>query len=153
MTTLHFDTLYYDHVEGEIADPIVKDQDNTENYVLELDRDWKVEVNWKLTSDSPASHPVDLIDGTWEVKVGVESLGPGDEKYFPGANVDLGAFDTSSAAKRTWKKEFNISAGEITTEGVYQLVTLITYRDPAGARRAMAGFMEGPLISLYKDQP
>jgi len=151
MTTAHFDTLYYDHIQGVIADPVVMDPDGTPNSVLELDRNWKVEVNWKLTSNEPISHPVDLIDGTWEVRVSVESIGEGDEKEVANTNVATSAFDTSSAAERTWKYTFTIPVGKVTMEAVYHLVTLITYRDPAGHRRAMSGFSEGPLISLYRD--
>jgi len=151
MTTAHFDTLYFDHIQGEIADPVVMDPDGTPNSVLELDRNWQVEVNWKLTSNAPSSHPVDLIDGTWEVKVSVESIGAGDEKEIAMTNVPTSAFDTSSAAERTWKYTFPIAAGMVIKEAVYQLVTLITFRDSAGHRRAMSGFSEGPLISLYQD--
>jgi len=151
MTTARFDTLYFDHIQGEIADPVVKDLDGTPNFVLELDRPCQVELEWKLESNAPASHPVDLIDGTWEVKVSVESIGEGDEKSIASANVPLAAFASSSAALRTWQHTFNIPANTITKEAVYRMGTLITYRDPAGNRRAMAGFSEGPLVTFYKD--
>ena len=39
MTTAQFDTLYYDHIEGVIADPVVMVPDSTANRVLELDRE------------------------------------------------------------------------------------------------------------------
>jgi hypothetical protein len=151
MTTPYFDTLYYDHIEGTIEDPVVKDADNTPNRVLELDRDWQVEIKWSLKSDAPASHPVDLLDGTWVVKISVESIGPGNEKDVASVNLPFLGFDTSSAAQRTWKHNFMIPAGTITDEAVYQLVTLITYRDPDGNRRAMAGFTEGPMVTFYQD--
>lgn len=151
MTTAHFDTLYFDHIQGQIADPVVKDLDGTPNRVLELDKNWQAEISWQLESNAPGSHPVDLIDGKWEVKVSVESIGEGDEKQIAATDKPLAAFDTSSAALRTWKHTFNIPAGTIEKEAVYQMVTLITYRDPAGNRRAMAGFSEGPLVTFYKD--
>lgn len=151
MTTTNFDALYYDHIQGEIAEPIVKDFDGTPNRVLELDRVCQVEIEWKLESNAPMSHPVDLIDGTWEVKVSVESIGIGDEKEIASTNVPLSSFDTSSAALRTWKHTFTIPANKISQEAVYKLGTLITYRDPGGHRRAMAGFSEGPLLTFYQD--
>lgn len=150
MTTANFDTLYHDHIEGEINAPTVMDSDDTPNRVLELDREWKVEINWLLRSDLPDSHPVDLIDGTWNVKLGVESMGPGDEKNLAEKDVPLSDTEASSPAECIWKHTFTISAGEI-KEGVYQLVTLITYKDPAGGRRAMAGFAEGPMVTFYQD--
>jgi hypothetical protein len=152
MTTQNFDTLFYDHIEGEIEVPLVMDPDSTPNRVLELDRDWKVEIKWLLRSDLPDSHPVDLLDGTWNVKIAVESLGPGDEENVADKEIPLPSFDTSSSSERTWKHTFNINAGKISKEGVYQLVTLITYRDPAGGRRAMAGFAEGPMLTFYHDE-
>jgi hypothetical protein len=151
MATANFDALYYDHIEGEINVPLVMDPDDTPNRVLELDRDWQVEISWLLRSDLPDSHPVDLIDGTWNVKIGIESMGPGDEKNLDDKDIPLSTFVTSSPAERTWKHTFTISAGDITSEGVYQLVTLITYKDPAGGRRAMAGFAEGPMLTFYQD--
>jgi hypothetical protein len=151
MITENFDALYYDHIQGKIAEPVVKDLDGTPNHVLELDRNWQVEIEWQLSSDAPMSHPVDLIDGTWEVKVSVESIGVGDEKEVANTSVALAAFNTSNASLRTWKHTFNIPVGTITAEAVYKLGTLIAYRDPGGHRRAMAGFSEGPLITFYKD--
>lgn len=152
MTSQNFDTLFYDHIEGEIEVPLVMDPDNTPNRVLELDKDWQVEIKWLLRSDLPDSHPVDLLDGTWNVKIGVESLGPGNEKNVEDRDIPLSSFETSSASERTWKYTFNINSNEITEEGVYQLVTLITYRDPVGGRRAMAGFAEGPMLTFYQDE-
>jgi hypothetical protein len=151
MTTARFDTLYFDHIQGEIADPVVKDLDGTPNYVLELDRPCTVELEWQLESNAPGSHPVDLIDGTWEVKVSVESIGKGMEDEIANANVPLAAFTSSSPALRTWQHTFNIAANTIKDEAVYRIGTLITYRDPSGNRRAMAGFSEGPLVTFYKD--
>jgi hypothetical protein len=147
-----FDTLYYDHIQGELDVPIVRDLGSIPNRVLEMDRDCEVELNWRLQSDAPMSHPVDLIDGTWVVKVSAESIGPGPEINLASTNVPFSSAVTSDSDLRTWQHIFTVPANTITQEAVYKLVTLITYRDPHGHRRAMAGFSEGPIVTFYQDQ-
>lgn len=153
MTTLFFDTLYHSEIEGMIEDPVVTDQDNTPNHVLELDRDWNVAIKWQLTSGDPSTYPLDMIDGTWHIQLSVESLGPGFEGEVANVDVPVANFITDEADLREWSHEFNIPVGQIPDEAVYKLVTLITFRDTDGDRKAMAGFAEGPALTFYQDQP
>lgn len=153
MATEYFDTLYPSQIEGSIKEPLIKDPDGTPNRVLELDRPWRVEINWQLKSSNPATYPVDMIDGTWHVQVSVESLGIGFEGIVAEDDVLVSSFISGTTAQRDWKKEFTIPVGKVKDEAVYQLVTLITFKDTSGTRRAMAGFMEGPLITFYHDEP
>jgi hypothetical protein len=153
MTTDFFDTLYPSAIEGVIDDPVVTDQDDTPNHVLELDQDWKMAIKWQLTSSKPSSYPVDIIDGTWHIQLSVESLGKGLEDVVAKTDVPVSSFINNQPDLRDWSHEFNIAADKIQDEAVYKLATLITFTDNNGARRAMAGFVEGPVITFYQDQP
>ena len=152
MTTDFFDTLYPSAIEGVIDDPVVTDPDNTPNHVLELDQDWRVDIEWQLSSNN-TSYPVDMIDGTWHIQLSVESLGPGFEDDIADANVPTSTANPDSWDLRVWNHQFTIPAGAIPDEAVYKLATLITFVDDNNNRRAMAGFAEGPVLSFYRDQP
>lgn len=151
--TLQFDTLYPTHINGHIHTPVVKDQDLTPNRVLELDRDWTIELSWHLRSDDPDTDPVTGIGGNWLIRLGLESIGPGPEiDLLPTPTVKpISDYDSSNKASCTWKESFTIKAGKVTEEAVYQLVALIAYQFPDGSRGSMAGFVAGPLLTFYKD--
>jgi len=148
--TYYFDTLYPDHIQGIIDSPVVTDPDGTPNHVLELEKAWSVEIKWRLTSDSSTMYPVTAIDGTWHIQVSLESLGKGFEDTVAQADVPFYPPDFGSNAMCEWSHKFTIAAGIPPDEAVYKLVTLITFKDHAGNRKAMAGFMDHPLLTFYK---
>jgi hypothetical protein len=149
--TPRFDPLYPEHLTGHIHSIEVFDQDNTPNYILELDRPWKVTIRWGLTSNAPATDPVDVLAGTWNVNLIVESMGIGPERTISTEDVALGDAIFVSAARCEWEHTFELPVNTIRTEAVYKLITLITYRNASGHRRAMAGFQEGPLVNFFRD--
>lgn len=149
--TIHFDTLYPTHINGHIHYPVITDPDGTPNRVLELDRPWKVDLTWHLRSDQPDTDPVTGINGKWIIKLGIESVGPGPEEYLDKIEKDLSDYDTFSKDECTWKHVFDVPVGKVKEEGVYQLVTLITYKFSDGSRGSMAGFLAGPLITFFSD--
>lgn len=149
--TRRFDPLFPEHLTGHIGPIEVLDQDGTPNYVLELDRPWSLAVHWKIQSDDVSMHPVDVLGGTWNVKVIVESMGVGIERIIDADNVPYGPPPGAAAALCEWDHTFLFPVGRIPTEGVYKLIILITYRNGANRRRAMAGFQEGPLVTFYRD--
>lgn len=151
--TLQFDTLYPTHINGHIHKPVVKDPDGTPNHVLELDREWTIDLLWHLISDDPDTDPVTGIGGNWVIKLGLESIGPGPEFDLLDTPMikPLSEYNTSSKANCTWKETFTIPKGKVTTEAVYQLVVLIAYQFPDGSRGSMAGFISTPLITFFRD--
>lgn len=149
--TLRFDPLFPEHLTGRIGPIEVLDEDGTPNYVLELDRPWSMTIHWRMSSDAPAMHPADVLGGTWNVRQIVESMGVGPEQTIGSADVDFGPPPGATAALCEWNHTFDFPVGTINVEGVYKLITLITYRNAAGHRRAMAGFQEGPLVTFYRD--
>lgn len=150
MTTEFFDTLYPSEIEGEIEDVVVTDPDNTPNHVLQLGQPWDVEVTWKLTTNKPTTYPLSMIDGTWHLQLSVESIGPGMEAVIATATLPVNPPLTSTPAERTWEHKFALGAGVITEERIFELGTLITFKDTNGVPMAMAGFHKGPAISFYQ---
>lgn len=149
--TMRFDPLFPEHLTGNIGPIQVLDSDGTPNYVLELDRPWTLNVHWAIRSNDVSMHPADVLGGTWNVKVIVESMGPGIERIIDADDVPYGPPVGATAALCEWDHTFNFGVGKIPREGVYKLIILITYRNESGHRRAMAGFQEGPLVTFYHD--
>ncbi len=149
--TIRFDPLFADHLTGWIGPITVHDPDGTPNRVLELDRPWSMTIRWRIESNDPGMHPADVLGGTWYIDQKVESMGPELEANIGHGEVPYGPPAGANAGLCEWSYTFNFPVGTITEEGVFKLVTLITYRNGVGHRRAMAGFQEGPLVTFYHD--
>jgi hypothetical protein len=147
--TTQFDPLFPAELTGTITVEVL-DPDGTPNRVLEIDRNWRIVVDWHLVGPFACT-----LAGTWSARSMVESIGPGFEgQVGPTVNRDL---LTQSEADSTptdchYHAHIDVPAGTITDVGVYKLVSLITYRDAANNPRPMAGFAEYPLITFYRDQ-
>jgi len=155
MATLNFDTIFPAELRGEVRDIVVSDQDNTPNRALQKDMPWNVEVNWHVTgSGSPA------LGGTWRVQLKLESMGEGFEGSIAETIKNYTDVEVaqSTSIHRHWKHVFvNLDTKFLdpplnngVEEGIFRLILLITYKDPLGHPAAMAGSMEGPLLTFYK---
>jgi len=146
----NFDSIDPDtkHLNGEM-DVHVLDKDQNPNQVLETDIAWAVKVDWRIYGlDAPA------IGGNWNIKVFVESMGPGPEKQIGAANVPVS--DAAPSLDRHYTTTINMPAGTIATDGhedgVYKLVTVITHSNTGAGvtkRDKMAAFAEEPLLQFY----
>jgi hypothetical protein len=144
----NFDTLFPE-LSGtmEIS---VQDEDDNPNLVMELTKDFKVIVDWHLKGNNLGS-----IGGTWHVAASVESLGDMYEgPVGTPQDIALTAYDTATSSLKDhhFHAEISVTPAAIPTmtEGVYKVVTLITYKDLAGVPGPMAAFSENPIITLYQ---
>jgi hypothetical protein len=154
MVEKRFDTLNLD-MAGDIS-VVVKDTDDTPNEVLQLNKDWSVDVDWHLLG--PA---VTAIDGDWLLKVSMESLGEGYEGNIQGKDIldkDLPPIEIeleaqvvdSTLTDRHWKKTVKAGPSIPNVPGVYKVVALVSYQTEWDIPLPMAGFAEADLISFYK---
>lgn len=149
MATINFDTLFEAELDGEIRDLIVRDKDATPNRVIEKGAPWEVEVNWHVYGNAGAI----ALGGTWEVSLRLESMGKGYEGEITNQTKDYIDVEVgqSTPKHRHWMLKF-VNLGDplpADEEGVYRLICLITYNDPFGNPAAMAGAIEGPLLTFY----
>jgi len=149
MATMYFDTVFPLHLNGEIHEAIVKDKDATINHVLEKGIPWEVDVEWHVWGPGAKT-----LGGEWKVYLRLESMGDGFEgtiKEMTKAYTDVD-ITQSTPAHRHWKVQFLNLPDPLPQEeeGIYKLICLITYKDPFGVPAAMAGSLEGPLITFYK---
>jgi hypothetical protein len=137
---------------GAITSIVTIDQDLQPNRMLDIDRDWTVNAEWYIDGSF-----LSAINGTWEVKFFVESVGTKNIGGYEGevASCSLNFLTdkqaSSTSTRYIWKTQaLRIDRGKINQEGVYMLTTLITFRDVAGHPMPMAGFTDYPLITFYK---
>lgn len=125
------------------------------NTVLEIDREWFVNVQWYV--DGAAAS---FLGGQWQVSVIVESMGIGDEKTL--VSESYLTTDTSDIPGEMHSLEYNKEIRippraevpldpirAIQAEGVYKLIVLVTYLTPFNQHGRIAGFAEGPVLQFY----
>ena len=156
MATLNFDTVFPAELIGEVRDIVVTDKDNTPNRALQKGMPWNVEVNWHVMGNG-----ANTLGGQWHVQLNLESMGEGFEGKIAEKIKDYTAVEpppASTPTHRHWKHLFEnldtkfldppINQGA--EEGIFRLIVIITYKDPFGSPAAMAGSLEGPLLTFYK---
>lgn len=149
MTTKFFDTLYPSEIEGHIDEPEVIDKDGTPNHVLELGEAWEVNVAWKLKTDNPTTYPLDMINGTWHLKLSAESIGEEFEGSVATDTLDYANTFSATPTEWEWEHTFKVAGDKIPDEAIYELGTLISFRDSNNLPKAMAGFYMGPAVTFY----
>lgn len=143
----NFDTLNFKDLVGTMNVQVI-DTDETPNLVLEIARPWRIEVDWVLHGIN-----ADTIGGSWELMAYYESMGPQNEgKVIPSPIVVpmANTQPNSTSIDRRYRATINVDPGLIKEEGIYKLVTLVTYKNLDNKPRAMAGFSEYPLITFYQ---
>lgn len=145
---VNFDPIF-PSLDG-FLDIVVIDPDGTPNRVLEIGKPWTVEIHWRLTGTGASA-----IGGNWDVMLSLEHVGGvTDEGTLANANKPLANVEPGSTpTNRKFKHSFTVPGTKPSAEGVYRLVTLITYDDMTGNPAPMAGYTEEPLISFYKSEP
>jgi hypothetical protein len=144
-----FDTFTI-KLAGDVS-MVVKDPDDTPNDVLQLNKDWSVDVDWHLKGPAATA-----IDGDWVLLVSMESMGTGYEGPIQGQDhdpveIELEAQEADSTfTDRHWKKTVKAGPGIPNKPGVYKVVALLSYQTEWDIPLPMAGFAEADSIAFYK---
>jgi hypothetical protein len=149
----NFDTLHHNEWVGDLTVEAY-DLDDTENHVLDIEKDWKVRARWHLNSKEPN---IDTTFGFWEVTFFVESIGTKPGGYegdvgFAKLKFHEDALPTSTPRDYFWDVTVTVPKGKINLPGIYKLTTLIQYKSPHNMPKEMAGFAEHPMITFYEAQ-
>lgn len=130
------------------ASATVKDPDGIEppSTIIQTDHAWEIQVAWEI-----AGVVAPFLGGEWFVEVYVESIGRGAEKQVGATKTVPLANGPVLQSARKYETKIRVPAGDV-AEGVYKLVTLISYRH-GGVPLEMAAFVEGPLVRIYKGLP
>jgi hypothetical protein len=150
MITDFFDTLFPSAIEGNIEAPVVRDKDSTPNRVLELGDDWEVDVSWSLKTSNASTYPLSQINGTWHLELSVESIGEGFEGPVANDTLNYASTHAATPTEYEWKHTFKVPASKVPDEAIYELGTLITFKDSNGIPMAMAAFFKGPAVTFYQ---
>lgn len=137
-------------VRGTVTAHIVEvGKDGTEtdsNHIIRTDRDWKVRVHWSLEGAL-----VPCLCGTWCLQLFLESVGPGEELFFPAKNEKL-EIPLDPCGDGNYWQDINIPAHRIREEHCsipYKPVVALTYLDGCYRPGPMAGFVELPIVQFY----
>ena len=108
-------------------------------YIISTDDAWQVKVDWTLSGIL-----VPMIGGTWELKVHLETIGPGIDKTFPVPIAQI-PLDGSNA----YSKTLEFVKGDV-GKGEYDLVAVLTYKDLGGGPGPLAGNVKLPMLQFYE---
>jgi hypothetical protein len=118
--------------------------------IIRVDQDWSLHVHWDTTGSL-----VSLLKGYWHVDLYLERMGPGADLKLPvGPPEGIDVALTPGAGTQHYNVFINVPPGSINVPDHpqnYKLVVTITYkfcRD--GGFGLMSGFVEGPMIQLYR---
>ena len=113
--------------------------------VIRDNQGWNITVRWQ-------EQGLAVIPGNWIVDAYVESIGPGEELHVGQAtSAFAGLFSNHSVTIPVGPNDVPVAPGQQTTP--YKLVITLTADDNSGARYAMAGFQEGPILQFYHVGP
>jgi hypothetical protein len=115
-----------------------------ENHVINLVEAWGINIDWEMAGSSLLFPP---YAGThWELRLFLESIGPGGEFSLPAAPVVVpwGAL----ASPKLFTSVIAIPAGIVTTAGPYKLTFMLQLFDGA-LPLGVTGFVEGPVVVFY----
>ncbi|MFN0120165.1 MAG: hypothetical protein ACKV2V_06655 [Blastocatellia bacterium] len=108
---------------------------STPSTVIKAGTAFHFHVSWTIGGSA-----VPFLGGQWKVKVNYESLGTGPEG---GSLQSVVPVVGGQTAYNTITPNLSLP------EGTYKLITVITFENPAGTPRELAGFSEGPIIQVY----
>lgn len=148
------------HVSGDVLALAFQDPDLDANTVLEIDRDWRVRVDWHVTG--VGAHL--LAGAPWHIKLKIESMGGEEEKTLKEVTVLGTDYVAGSTPLHVhYSTDIPIQArvpgnplpDRINEEGVYRLVAIVTHDKVGGfpGPDRVAGFIEGPMLQFYAFQP
>lgn len=143
-----FEVLYGTDLVAEDITVEITDPSGIEPKLIIRENDpWKITAKWTLSGSFS-----NLLQGQFLVHAHVESMGEGAEIHVGDAEV---------VAKMTNPANYEavidvlggtlpiVGAGETST--AYKVVTLVTYEWSDGKPSAMAGYNEGPILQVYRD--
>jgi hypothetical protein len=108
---------------------------------------WAVRVKWEIAGDQARFIGP---NETWNVRVFLESMGPGPENQqnLPTLQV-LATGGTPQNYDHMITIPANTDLANPAFSGVYKLVVVLTLRDAANNPLPVAGFHEGPVVQFY----
>jgi hypothetical protein len=133
--------LFHGHIQAEITDP----HGSPPSTIISLTDDFHINVTWQVHGQL-----VPCICGKWQVRVYVESIGPGPE-------LIIGTRDVAMTGDINYAETIIIVPGtafpptnEALVAGVYKVVVIVTSTNLKGQPSPFAGYVELPLIHLFK---
>lgn len=153
---MDFDRHSLPNVSGDVLAFALQDPDVDPNTVLEIDKDWKVRVEWHAVGTGAHN----LAGADWHVTLKIESMGGGDEKTLKSVTVPgTGYVPGSTPTHVHYSTEIPIQArvpgmnlpDRINQDGVYRLIAIVTHDKVGGfpGPDRVAGFIEGPMLQFY----
>jgi hypothetical protein len=138
----------YEEKPGYVYKPGYDPGDDESN-VIKISQNWGVRVKWDLDGSL-----IPFICGYWCINLFMESIGPGPELQLPEKEIEL-KLDPCEHPDGKYHYDIKVRAGTVPVgccATPYKLVVAVTYKDMCHCPRAMAGFVEGPMVTFYKDK-
>jgi hypothetical protein len=134
-------------MQGTITAEIVDTFGVPSSRIIRTTDSWALKVDWTLTGPGAAFVSP---NEKWNVRVFVESIGPGFESLMPpAAEIQAtGGMNQSYTHTFTFPPNGNMAAPNFS--GVYKVVVVLTLKDPMGNPLPIAGFSEEPIIQFYR---
>jgi len=122
--------------------------------IIRNDQSWGIKVDWEMHGNV-----VEFLDAEFRVRVLLESMGPGTEYDLPSAGpVIVGTLSVTptypgGVPTRTYTANIDLAPGSVEV-GTYLVVTVIQmYERSTGNPTPIAGFVDGPMIQVFKPGP
>jgi hypothetical protein len=157
-TTLQMNVESVPATEADIASPPVEvtrfligtantTANGTKSNIFATNQDWSIQLEWTLPDS-------ELISGNWQVKVYLESIGPGNglgenEYALPGVSLPVIPNENS------YLDELNFKAGDI-APGIYWLIVTIVSKNARKKQSGklvpvyLTGFAEKSMLQFYE---
>ena len=135
-------------LSGQISAEVYEVGGSAPTTIIKVGQEWGVKINWELTGSL-----LPFICGTWCVQLFMESIGEGPEFNLPQGTHHEIKFDGCRGGK--FEYDFKVAKDLINSahcQAPYKVVAAVTYKTVCGTPGPMAGFVEGPIVSFYKDK-
>lgn len=115
--------------------------------LIDTSESWGVKVDWEM-------HGIlaKFLHATFELRILLESIGPGAELALPATVVEVDSLSTPwVGGQRVYSRNIPIPAGTVPA-GAYKLVTLLQLYDhanPGAKPYPVAGMVEGPIVNFF----
>lgn len=137
-----------------VVDPAIPGHEP--NHVLDRDKNFQIELEWRLTGSDMKLYLAALKPADWDVAAYAESVGPGPEIILAEGTEGRTNF-TKDGDDFVWKHTLDVPANTLQEEdpgptgpsGVYLIVATVFLNSTLGEPGYdIAGFNQGPLIKV-----
>lgn len=117
----------------------------TPTNIIRMNDQWRVTVAWHLDGFLAS-----MLDGTWNLVLYMESLGPQPEFVLLSQDIDFSIGVGPDPFTLKYNVSNNFGPNNPAVPGVYKLVAVLTCKTPSGTPGPFAGFdEESPLLQFY----